>query len=393
MDAAQALADLTEISSQIEAAVVLDDDGHVVASTLDERRAADVRRGRAGAARGGRARAGRRGRHARRSSRSRPATAASSSSATASATIAATTGPEPTVGLVFYDLKTACVASRSRSRSRRPRSRKPKSLQPSRTPMPRRKAAAPELRSSPARSPARSLCRRRGRRRRERVDLYFEDGSMVSLADGSPRRRPLLPLARRIIAARAATMDRRRSSTRAPPRARLPRGRLRPALRQALALLPRQVPLRDAPRPARARSASASRPRSPSIEPDATRSPGPSSARSRSPPRPRSRRGLPFLIVRKAGEGVRHREPDRGRLRAGRARLPGRGRRHLRRGSGSMRSRRCARPVSIAGTAICVVDREEGGADALARLGVRLRAALPCERSSRGRKTAAKPHG
>ena len=36
MDAAGALADLTEISSQVEAAVVLDDAGAVVASTLDD---------------------------------------------------------------------------------------------------------------------------------------------------------------------------------------------------------------------------------------------------------------------------------------------------------------------------------------------------------------------
>jgi orotate phosphoribosyltransferase len=43
--------------------------------------------------------------------------------------------------------------------------------------------------------------------------------------------------------------------------------------------------------------------------------------------------------------------------------------------------------------AVCVVDREEGGSDALARLGVRLR---PLFRSSdllRDRKSAAKPHG
>ena len=33
-------------------------------------------------------------------------------------------------------------------------------------------------------------------RRRERVDLYFEDGSMVSLANGSPDSAHLLGLAR-----------------------------------------------------------------------------------------------------------------------------------------------------------------------------------------------------
>ena len=35
--------------------------------------------------------------------------------------------------------------------------------------------------------------------RRERVDLYYEDGSMVSLSNGSPDAERLLPLAREII--------------------------------------------------------------------------------------------------------------------------------------------------------------------------------------------------
>ena len=34
---------------------------------------------------------------------------------------------------------------------------------------------------------------------RERVDLYFEDGSMVSLADGSPDAARLIPLVRDVI--------------------------------------------------------------------------------------------------------------------------------------------------------------------------------------------------
>ena len=76
MDAAQALSDLTEISSQIEAAVVLDADGSPLASTLDEQR-----------------------------------------------TIAATTGPEPTVGLVFYDLK-SCLRSVDEPKPKPRRSRK-----------------------------------------------------------------------------------------------------------------------------------------------------------------------------------------------------------------------------------------------------------------------------
>jgi len=43
--------------------------------------------------------------------------------------------------------------------------------------------------------------------------------------------------------------------------------------------------------------------------------------------------------------------------------------------------------------AVCVVDREEGGSDALARLGVRLRALFRAEELLELRKTAAKQHG
>jgi hypothetical protein len=41
---------------------------------------------------------------------------------------------------------------------------------------------------------------RRQTSHRERADLYFEDGSMLSLADGSPGAERLLPLARQIVA-------------------------------------------------------------------------------------------------------------------------------------------------------------------------------------------------
>jgi orotate phosphoribosyltransferase len=43
--------------------------------------------------------------------------------------------------------------------------------------------------------------------------------------------------------------------------------------------------------------------------------------------------------------------------------------------------------------ALCVVDREEGGADALARLGVRLHPLFRASELLAGRKSAAKPHG
>ena len=44
------------------------------------------------------------------------------------------------------------------------------------------------------------LYRRRAARRRERVDVYAEDGSMASIADGSPEAERLLALARELMA-------------------------------------------------------------------------------------------------------------------------------------------------------------------------------------------------
>ena len=46
-----------------------------------------------------------------------------------------------------------------------------------------------------------ALFRRASTRRRERVDLYFEDGSMQSLGDGTPEADRLLPLAREALRA------------------------------------------------------------------------------------------------------------------------------------------------------------------------------------------------
>jgi hypothetical protein len=40
---------------------------------------------------------------------------------------------------------------------------------------------------------------RRHSAQRERVDLYFRDGSMISLSNGSPDAERLLPLAREIL--------------------------------------------------------------------------------------------------------------------------------------------------------------------------------------------------
>jgi hypothetical protein len=41
--------------------------------------------------------------------------------------------------------------------------------------------------------------RRRSSRHEARVDLYYEDGSMVSLAEGSPDAEQLLPLAQGVL--------------------------------------------------------------------------------------------------------------------------------------------------------------------------------------------------
>ena len=43
------------------------------------------------------------------------------------------------------------------------------------------------------------LYRRRAARRRERVDLYYEDGSMTSLTEGSAGAEGVLPVARRVL--------------------------------------------------------------------------------------------------------------------------------------------------------------------------------------------------
>ena len=46
---------------------------------------------------------------------------------------------------------------------------------------------------------------RRQAGRRERADLYFEDGSMLSLANGSPGADRMIPLAREVIRNTRAT--------------------------------------------------------------------------------------------------------------------------------------------------------------------------------------------
>jgi hypothetical protein len=104
MDAQQALADLTEISSQIEAAVLFDESGEIAASTLGSEESAKALVQAAGELLEQAA--------ALRSSAA-DVTQLEASTQEGSVfvvrdgvrRIAATTGPSPTVGLVFYDLK------------------------------------------------------------------------------------------------------------------------------------------------------------------------------------------------------------------------------------------------------------------------------------------------
>jgi len=125
MDAAQALADLAEISSQIRAAVLFDDGGAVLGSTLGD----DARAGQLVAAATELL-------DAARAAAPGDAELVQLEAATESGSvfvvgdgtrrIVATTEPEPTVGLVFYDLKSCLrgVSEPEEKPKRAPRKRK-----------------------------------------------------------------------------------------------------------------------------------------------------------------------------------------------------------------------------------------------------------------------------
>jgi predicted regulator of Ras-like GTPase activity (Roadblock/LC7/MglB family) len=133
VDTASALADLSEISSQIEAAVIFDAEGTVLGSTeADETRAQRLARtaldlvAAAGQVATG---ATRRLTQIEGSLREGSIFVVTGDERS----IAATTTPEPTSGLVFYDLKT-CLRSLATEPERNEQSEQPK-----RTATPRRK--------------------------------------------------------------------------------------------------------------------------------------------------------------------------------------------------------------------------------------------------------------
>ena len=126
MDPQQALADLAEISSQVRAAVLVDAEGQLLASThADESRARELAAACAEllAAADGLRRGG-----------ERALTQLEAATRTGSVfvvregerVIAATTGPAPTVGLVFYDLKTCLRALAAARDGDAPRKRAPR---------------------------------------------------------------------------------------------------------------------------------------------------------------------------------------------------------------------------------------------------------------------------
>jgi predicted regulator of Ras-like GTPase activity (Roadblock/LC7/MglB family) len=126
MDPRQALADLTEISSQIRAAVIVDRAGSVLASTFEE---GDRARRMAGAAQELLAAAEQVGGDERVLGQLQAATLEESVFLVRDGErmIVATTGQDPTVGLVFYDLKSALRSAAAESEEEakpRPRARR-----------------------------------------------------------------------------------------------------------------------------------------------------------------------------------------------------------------------------------------------------------------------------
>jgi predicted regulator of Ras-like GTPase activity (Roadblock/LC7/MglB family) len=121
MDAAQSLADLIQISSQIRAAVIVDELGAVAGSTLADGTAlAEAGRALLADAAGLR--------NGAEPTQLEAATEAGSVFVLREGgrTIVATTGPAPTVGLVFYDLKSSLRAVEAAKPKPKPKPRAPR---------------------------------------------------------------------------------------------------------------------------------------------------------------------------------------------------------------------------------------------------------------------------
>jgi hypothetical protein len=136
-ETARALAELTEISTQIETAVVLDREGTVLAATVDDDRAGRL----AGAA----LELFRAADEKREQELVQLDAALRGGSVfvvrDADRLIAATTTPEPTVGLVFYDLK-SCLRGLGETPAKPKPKPKPKRRAPAKRPATRKKTDA-----------------------------------------------------------------------------------------------------------------------------------------------------------------------------------------------------------------------------------------------------------
>jgi predicted regulator of Ras-like GTPase activity (Roadblock/LC7/MglB family) len=136
VDASKALADLTEISTEIEAAVIVRRSGEIVAATIDD----EARAGRfARAAEQLLAAAGQTGTAQGEPVQLEAALGDASVFVVREGDrlIAAATGPEPTVGLVFYDLK-SCLRSTAEAEA------EPEAKPAPKKPPARKKPAAPK---------------------------------------------------------------------------------------------------------------------------------------------------------------------------------------------------------------------------------------------------------
>ena len=120
---AQALADLTEISTQVEAAVVFDREGTVLGSTVDDERAGRLASSALELVRAAEEAAT--GADAGELVQLDVALAGGSVfvAADSDRLIAATTAPDPTVGLVFYDLK-SCLRGLAEEPEAKPKPRR-----------------------------------------------------------------------------------------------------------------------------------------------------------------------------------------------------------------------------------------------------------------------------
>jgi predicted regulator of Ras-like GTPase activity (Roadblock/LC7/MglB family) len=108
----QALADLTEISTQIETAVVFDREGTVIAATVDDEKAGRLAATALELLRSAEEHGAQRGEAAQELAQLDVSLQSGSVFIVREEDrlIAATTAPEPTVGLVFYDLKSCLRA-------------------------------------------------------------------------------------------------------------------------------------------------------------------------------------------------------------------------------------------------------------------------------------------